>query len=80
MLTNRVQRHIISITKEKKTPRKEGTKMNNMMRWEELNKKLNKLNSMNEIEFTRNKGKETKEKVMEEIRKLENEILKDLEW
>lgn len=54
--------------------------MNNMMRWDELNKKLNKLNSMSEIEFTRNKGKEKKEKIMEEIRKLENEILKDLEW
>ena len=27
-----------------------------MMRWDELNKKLNKLNSMNEIEFARNKG------------------------
>lgn len=54
--------------------------MNNMMRWNELNNKLNKLNAMNEIEFARNNGKEKREKLMEEIRNLENEILKDLEW
>lgn len=49
-------------------------------RWEELNKELKELNNMNEIEFVKANGKEKREELMKEIRKLENEMMKDLEW
>ena len=49
-------------------------------RWEELNKELKELNNMNEIEFVKVNGKEKREELIKEIRELENEMMKDLEW
>ena len=49
-------------------------------RWEELNKELKELNNMNEIEFVKANGKEQREELIKEIRELENEMMKDLEW